>query len=463
MTAPLPRTVERAIPPEPHVVIVGAGFAGLALAQGLGGTAARVTVVDRNNYHLFVPLLYQVATAALSPADVAAPIRSVLARYRNIEVILGAVTRVDTSARTIQLHSGERLGYDVLALATGSTANYFGHADWSRAAPSLKSIADARAIRTRVLSAFERAERAAPGARDALLTFIVVGGGPTGVELAGSVAELARHTLARDFRHVRPGSARVVLVEAGPRILAAFPDELADYAVRALGRLRVEVITGVPVAHIDSTGVWIDGNLLRAATVLWGAGVSPTPAAAMLGVGPARGGGVPVRPDLSVADVPGVFALGDIAHFPDASGKPLPGLAQVAQQQGEHLARALRKAMRHGTPLPPFQFKNRGNAAIIGRHAAVFDFGPGRPRLRGLPAWLLWALVHVLLLVDFDQRARVSLQWLSRYLTYRRGARIISDPEPATTQGAKMTESPNEQDPAPLEPAERSTTGNPPF
>jgi NADH dehydrogenase len=415
------------MPRDPRVVIVGAGFAGLALAQELGGTAARVTVIDRNNYHLFVPLLYQVATAALSPADIAAPIRSVLSRHKNVEVILGEVTGVDTGAQRVSLQSGEQLGYDVLAVATGSTGNYFGHDEWASVAPSLKSIADARAIRARVLTAFERAERAAPGARDALLTFVVVGGGPTGVELAGSVAELARHALIRDFRHIRPASARVVLVEAGARILPSFPDELADYAVRALTGLGVEVMTGAPVADITADGVKIDGQMLPAATVMWGAGVAPTPAAALLGVSPARGGRVPVQPDLSLDSLPDVFVLGDIAHFPDAEGKPLPGLAQVAQQQGRYLARELRRAMRGRGSIRPFVFRNRGNAAIIGRYSAVFDFGARRPRIRGTPAWLLWALVHVMLLVDFDQRVRVSLQWLWRYLTYRRGARIIAD------------------------------------
>ncbi|WP_298955033.1 NAD(P)/FAD-dependent oxidoreductase [uncultured Methylobacterium sp.] len=414
----------------PRVVIVGAGFAGLAAAKALAGSALRVTVIDHNNYHLFVPLLYQVATAALSPADIAEPVRHILAGHPNVEVILGTVEGVDPAARQVRLRDGESVGYDRLILATGSTSTYFGHDDWAPHAPALKSIEEAREIRTRVLSAFERAERARdPAERERLMTVVVVGGGPTGVEMAGSIAELARHALARDFRHIDPTRARVILVEAGPRLLAAFPDDLAAYAGRSLERLGVDIRLGQAVESIDESGVTLAGRRIPAATVVWGAGVTASPAAAWLGLATDRSGRIPVEADLSVTGFPDVYALGDTALCRDAEGRPLPGLAQVAQQQGTHLGRALRDTLARGTPVPPFRFRNRGNAAIVGRHAAVFDFGPGR-RLRGFAAWLLWAAVHVVLLVDFAQRARVSLQWLWRYLTYRRGARLITVPPP---------------------------------
>ena len=413
-------------PAWPHVVIIGAGFGGLAVAKRLARAPVRVTVVDRNNYHLFVPLLYQVATAALSPADVAEPIRHVLGRFPNIRVVLGEVAQIDTGARRIGLSTGETLSYDRLVVATGSTSSYFGHDEWRSVAPACKSIEEARLIRSRVLGAFEEAERDGAADREALMTFVIVGGGPTGVELAGSVAELARYTLTSDFRRIRPEAAKIILVEAGPRILAAFPDSLADYAERALGRLGVEIMTNMPVETITEEGLTAGGRFIPARTVLWGAGVAPTGAAALLVVKPGPGGRVAVKPDLSVEGLEGVYALGDVAACPDEAGKPLPGLAQVAQQQGDYLGKALRDLLTRGRSAPPFRFHNRGNAAIIGRHAAIFDFG--RYRLKGYPAWMLWAIVHVVLLVSFAQRIRVSLQWLWRYLTYRRGARIITTP-----------------------------------
>ena len=418
--------------PRPRIVIVGAGFGGLAVAKALAGADLPVTLIDQNNYHLFVPLLYQVATAALSPANIAEPIRHILSEAPNVGVVMGQVAGVDTDARAVRLADGSTIPYERLVIATGSTSTYFGHDDWAPHAPSLKSIEEARAIRTRVLQAFERAERATdPAERARLMTIVVVGGGPTGVEMAGSIAELAHHALARDFRHIDPTTAQVVLVEAGPRLLTAFPEALAAYARGSLERLGVRVRTGEAVEAIDATGVTLGGAVLPAATVIWGAGVRASPAAEWLGLAPDRSGRIPVAPDLSVIGRPGIYALGDTALCRDAAGEPLPGLAQVAQQQGTHLGRALRAALTGpaaGTsPLPPFVFRNRGNAAIVGRHAAIFDFGRGR-RLRGFPAWLLWAAVHVVLLVDFAQRARVCLQWLWRYLTYRRGARLITAP-----------------------------------
>lgn len=412
----------------PHVVIVGAGFAGLAAAKALAGSMVQVTLIDQNNYHLFVPLLYQVATAALSPADIAEPIRHILAPYPNISVIMGRVAEVDMEAKTVRLADEGGITYDRLVIATGSTSAYFGHDEWAPHAPSLKSIEEARAIRSRVLQSFELAERATdPARRERLMTTVVVGGGPTGVEMAGSIAELARYALARDFRHIDPATARVILVEAGPRLLAAFPDTLASYAKRSLERLGITVMTGQAVQNIHANGVVIAGTLIPAGTVIWGAGVRASPAASWLGFTADRGGRIPVAADLSVMGIPDVYALGDTALCLDAAGEPLPGLAQVAQQQGTHLGRALRENLTRGTALPPFVFRNRGNAAIVGRHAAIFDFGRGR-RLKGFAAWLLWAAVHVVLLVDFAQRVRVSLQWLWRYLTYRRGARLITMP-----------------------------------
>ncbi|MCT8000394.1 NAD(P)/FAD-dependent oxidoreductase [Sphingomonas sanguinis] len=410
----------------PHIVIVGAGFGGLAVAQQLANAPVRVTVVDRNNYHLFVPLLYQVATAALSPADVAEPIRHVLGRYPNIRVVLGEVVQVDTDRHEVALATGETLTYDRLVVATGSTSSYFGHDEWRSVAPSCKSIEEARVIRSRVLGAFEEAERDGVADREALMTFVIVGGGPTGVELAGSVAELARHALTSDFRRIRPETARIILVEGGKRILAAFPDELADYAERALSRLGVQVMTDCPVEAITAEGLTAGGQFIPARTVLWGAGVAPTGAAKLLGIAPGPGGRVAVGSDLKVVGIDDVYSLGDVAACPDEQGKPLPGLAQVAQQQGQYLGKALRAGLTKEQSARPFRFHNRGNAAIIGRHAAIFDFG--RFRMKGYLAWMLWAIVHVVLLVSFAQRIRVSLQWLWRYLTYRRGARIITTP-----------------------------------
>lgn len=421
----------------PHVVIVGAGFGGLAAARALGGHAVDVTVIDRRNHHLFQPLLYQVATAALSPADIAEPIRHILSRHANIEVLLGEVCGIDTAQRQVLLTDGASIAYDRLILASGSRPSYFGHDRWSAAAPSLKSLEDAQAIRGRLLTAFEQAERAATDQdRRRLMRIVVVGGGPTGVELAGSIAELARHALARDFRQIDPTEAEVLLVEATDRILGAFPEELSDYATGKLERLGVQVFTGQSVGRIDDSGVTIEGRHIPAATVIWGAGVTASPAARWLGIEPDRVGRVPVQPDLGVVGVEGVYALGDTARCADPAGQPLPGLAQVAQQQGEYLGRALVTSAATGERVAPFVFRNRGYAAIVGRHAAVFDFGHWR--LKGYFAWVLWALVHVVLLVGFERRLRVSLQWLWRYLTYQRGARLITTAPPAREPGGPI-------------------------
>ena len=424
MAADLPESSPAALDPiDRDVVIVGGGFAGLACAKELGGDAVTVTVIDRRNYHLFQPLLYQVATAALSPADIAEPIRKILSRHANISVVMGEVVAIDPGERLVRLADGPVFRYRRLVLATGSEYNYFGHDDWKRFAPGLKSIDDAREIRSRILRNFEEAETSAdPARRRALMTSVVIGGGPTGVEMAGAIAELARWTLARDFRAIDPTTATVLLVEAGPRLLAAFPEDLAGYAHERLDRLGVTVMTGRPVEDVRPDGVTVGGIDVPCGLVVWGAGIRATPAAALLGVPQDRIGRVRVGPDLEVIDRSGIHALGDIALL-EEDGAPLPALAQVAKQQGEHLGRHLAAAVRDGTPVPPFRFRNRGNTAVIGRNAAVFDFG--RRHLRGRIAWLLWAIVHVYLLVGFQKRLLVSLQWIWRYFTYQRGARII--------------------------------------
>ncbi|MDQ8756467.1 NAD(P)/FAD-dependent oxidoreductase [Sphingosinicella sp. LHD-64] len=413
-----------------HVVIVGAGFGGLACAKALGLRPLRVTVVDRVNYHLFVPLLYQVATAALSPSDIAEPIRRILRRYENVEVRLGEVTGVDWQAKRVLLGEGPALDYDRLVIATGSVYNYFGHDEWARYAPGLRNLENARAVRAQVLRALEEAEAGADAdRRRALMTTIVVGGGPTGVETAGAVAELTRHALARDFRRIDPQEARVVLVEAGPRLLPAFPPHLGAYAEARLAKLGVEVLLDRAVEHVGPDGVTVSGERIGASAVIWGAGIRAAPAAEWLGLSGDRLGRIAVTPDLSVPERPGVYVIGDMALLAGADGAPLPALAQVAKQQGIYLGTALAREVARGEAPAPFRFHNRGNTAIIGRSAAVFDFG--RYQLTGRLAWLLWAFVHVYLLVGFQKRVLVSIQWLWRYLTYERGARLIMDPVPA--------------------------------
>ncbi len=412
----------------PHVVIVGAGFGGLSCANAMGRSGFRVTIVDQQNYHLFTPLLYQVATAALSPADVTAPVRQVLSDQPNIDTVMGEVQGVDASAQRVSLKSGGYIPYDVLILATGSVYDYFGKDDWARHAPGVKTIDNARLIRASLLRAFEEAEITADPARRAeLLTVVVVGGGPTGVEVAGTIAELARYTLADDFRRIDPKSARVILIEAGPTLLSSFPAELQRYAVSALGEIGVEVRLKTKVEAIEAGVVTAGGQPIACANVIWGAGIRAAPGAAWLGVETDRQGRIAVSADLRVPGFDRIFAIGDLARL-DLGGGPLPALAQVAAQQGQHLAHQLSRrtpeAVKAGKMrVRPFHYSSRGDTAVIGRSSAVFVIGP--LRLKGGPAWALWGFVHIYLLIGFGHPLSVAMQWVWRYLTSERGARLI--------------------------------------
>ncbi len=408
----------------PRIVIVGAGFGGLSTAHALGGAEADVTVVDQRNYHLFQPLLYQVATAGLSPAQVASPIRAILRRAANVKVILGSVSGIDRQRRVVKLDDRE-IEYDHLVLATGSRHAYFGHEEWADAAPGLKKIDDATDMRRRILTAFERAEQAiTPEERQRFLTFVVVGAGPTGVEMAGAIAELAHIGLRHDFRNIDPRDARIVLVEAGTRVLAAFPPTLSTAAQASLERLRVEVRLGVPVSNCDENGVTVGDEHLPAATIMWAAGVAASAAAQWLDAKPDRVGRVIVGPDLAVPDHPEIFVIGDTAHALGKDGTPLPGLAPVAKQQGAYVARVLHARLAGRPPPPPFHYRNLGTMATIGRRAAVADFG--WLRLDGTLAWLLWGMIHVMLLIGFRNRLIVMVDWLWSYVTFQSGARLIT-------------------------------------
>ena len=413
-----------------RVVIVGAGFGGIEVARELGAKAVPVTLIDRQNHHLFQPLLYQVATAALSPSDIAAPIRGILRDYPSVDVVLGEVCSIDMAAKFVRTADSRTYSFDHAVFATGAMASYFGHDDWSRFAPGLKCIEDARRIRSRLLFSFELAELATEEAEQRrLMTTVVVGAGPTGVELAGSIAELARYTLVRDFRRISPANARVILVEAGPTVLSAFSEQSSDYAEKTLTKLGVEVRLGSEVEAIGDKSILVNGEHIAAGLIIWAAGVKATPAASWLGATSDKAGRVLVNPDLSVPGADGIYLLGDAALCFDAEGKPLPGLAQVAKQQGRFLGKALASKILHGNSAGAFVFQNRGNVAIIGRHAAVFEIGPFK--LMGRTAWLAWAIVHVYLLIGFQNRVLVSIQWFWRYLTYERGARLIAD-DPGT-------------------------------
>ncbi|OFW10866.1 MAG: pyridine nucleotide-disulfide oxidoreductase [Acidobacteria bacterium RIFCSPLOWO2_02_FULL_67_36] len=408
---------------QPNVVIIGGGFGGLYAARALERVAVRVTLVDRRNHHVFQPLLYQVATAALSPGDIASPIRWILRRQPNVEVLLADAERIDAGRRAVVLADGE-IGYDYLIIASGATHAYFGRDEWRRFAPGLKTLEDALEIRRRVLLAFERAERETdPRRRQALLTFVVIGGGPTGVELAGALAEISRQSLARDFRHFDPGSARIVLVEAGAALLAAFPPALAEAARRQLMSLGVDVRTGAAVTGISEGRVEIGGESIEAATILWAAGVAASPLGRTLGAPTDRVGRVLIDPDLSVPGHRELFVIGDLASLNGTDGRPLPGVAQVAIQMGRHAARNIERDL-SGKARTPFRYRDYGNMATIGRASAVADFG--WLRLKGWFAWLAWLFVHIMNLIGFRNRLVVFVQWAWAYFSYQRAVRLIT-------------------------------------
>jgi NADH dehydrogenase len=408
---------------QPRIVIVGAGFAGLAAAKALGDAPFEVTVVDRHNYHLFQPLLYQVATAGLSPADIASPIRSILRRHKNISVALAEVSGVDTVAREV-VADGRRLPYDFLVLATGARHAYFGRDDWAAFAPGLKRIDDATRLRQRILLAFERAEVEEDAARRrVLLTFVVVGGGPTGVEMAGAIAELARKALAADFRTIDPRCARIILLEAADRLLQPFDPRLSEAARRSLVKLGVDVRLGAAVTACDAEGVDAGGERIDAATLVWGAGVMASAAGAWLGATTDKAGRVKVRGDLSVPGHPEIFVLGDTAYVRNEEGAQLPGIAPVAKQQGQYVARLL-LARHRGRELLPFRYRDLGIMATIGRKHAVAELG--RLRIAGFPAWILWSIAHVYFLIGFRNRLSVAINWSWNYVTFQRGTRLIT-------------------------------------
>ena len=409
----------------PRVVIVGAGFGGLWAAKTLANAAVEIVVIDRENYHLFQPLLYQVATAGLSPADIAAPIRGIVGAYRNVTVLLGEIVGVDVVARAVSIMGGRHVPYDYLILATGARHAYFGHDEWEPLAPGLKRIEDATEIRRRILLAFERAESEADAdERRRLMNLVIVGGGPTGVELAGAIAELARRALAKDFRNIDPRVTRIILVEAGPRLLPSFPEDLSDDATRRLERLGVEVRLSAPVTAINSSGVTIGPARVDSRTVIWAAGVAASPAGNWIGAKCDRIGRIEVNRDLSVPDHPEIFAIGDTALALDANGKSLPGIAPVAKQQGRYVGNLIKARLRGAERTEPFHYRSYGNLATIGRKAAVIDFG--WIHLRGLVAWVIWSVVHIYFLIGFRNRAIVALDWLWAYFTFQRGARLIT-------------------------------------
>jgi NADH dehydrogenase len=408
----------------PHVVIIGGGFGGLSAAKALRKADVQVTLLDRRNHHLFQPLLYQVATATLSPGDIAAPIRWILRHARNVRVLLGEAVRIDVSARRVELADGGALDYDYLIVASGSSHAYFGHDEWEPFAPGLKTLEDAITIRRRILLAFEKAERETDPARQReWLTFVIVGGGPTGVELAGTLAEIARQTLRDDFRSIDTSRARIVLVEAS-RLLATFPESLQHAARQSLKRLGIEIREGVAVTHIDAHGVMLGTERLDAGTIVWAAGVAASPLVKTLGAPLDRAGRVLVEPDLSIPRHPEVFVVGDAAAFLHQGGKLLPGVAQTAMQGAAHAAKnIMRREL--GQPTLPFVYRNLGNMAIVGRGSAVADLPWAR--FSGVLGWLSWLFLHIVMLIGFRNRIVVLFEWAVAFLTFQRGARLITE------------------------------------
>ena len=424
--------------PQPHVVIIGGGFGGLSAAKALRKAPVRVTIIDRHNHHLFQPLLYQVATATLSPGDIASPIRWILRHARNTRVLLGEVRAIDLAARRVSLVDEAVVEYDYLVVATGTSHTYFGHDEWAPHAPGLKTLEDALAIRRRILLAFERAEREADPARQLrLLTFVLIGGGPTGVELAGTLAEIARQTRA-EFRNIDTSSTRIVVVEAGPTILPAFAPKLRDAARRSLERLRVEVRENTRVTGVDADGVQLGSERLDAGTVLWTAGVAASAVTVTLGVARDRAGRVLVQRDLSVPGHPEAFVIGDASALTDAAGHPLPGVAQVAMQGGAHAARTILQRL-EGKPSQEFVYNDRGSMAIIGRGSAVADIRG--LRFSGLLAWLAWLFLHIFELIGFRNRLVVMIEWAAAYVTLQRSVRLITYQETDSLVPSERSES----------------------
>ena len=410
-------------PHDHHVVIVGGGFAGLWATRALAHAPVCVTLIDRANHHLFQPLLYQVATAGLSSPDIAAPLRHILRNQANVEVRMAGVERIGAQARHVVLDDGATLGYDTLLLATGVTHTYFGHDEWAPHAPGLKTLDDALHLRRRLLLAFEHAESESdPQRRAAWLSFAIVGGGPTGVELAGTLAEIAHHTLRREFRHIDPASAKVRLIEAGPRVLSSFPESLSEKARRQLQRLGVEVVTGTPVDAISDEGFHLGGAFVPARTVVWAAGVAASPLARTLGIELDRAGRVPVLPDLTVPGHPEIFVAGDLAAVSQHDGKAVPGVAPAAKQMGRYVGETIRARLAN-KPAAAFRYRDYGNLATIGRMAAVVDLRG--LRFSGLLAWWFWLAAHVFFLIGFRNRIVVLLNWFLAYWSYQRAARII--------------------------------------
>ena len=422
----------------PRVVIIGAGFGGLTAAKALAKAPFDVALIDRYNYHMFQPLLYQVATAALSPDDIAFPIRTVFRRKRNVSVMLASVSAIDAERNEV-IAEGNRIPFDYLIVATGARQAYFGHNDWAQHAPGLKTIGDAVYLRNRILLAFEKAETEPdPDERRRLLNFVVVGGGATGVELTGAIAELAKRTLASDFRTINPGSARVVLVEAGPRLLRQFDESLSHSAQRALEKLGAEVRLGTAVTGCDEAGISMGIERVESRTIMWSAGVEASPAGRWLGVETDRAGRVKVEPDLSLPGRPHIFVLGDTALVTGVGGQPLPGVAPVAKQQGAYVAQVI-AARVAGQPVAPFHYRDYGMLATIGRSHALVQFG--RVKLSGFPAWVLWCLAHIFFLIGFRNRLFVMLNWAWNFLASRRGARLI-----IAMGGAPMTDMEHAED-----------------
>lgn len=408
-----------------HVVIVGAGFAGLAVAQGLAGARVRITIIDRRNHHLFQPLLYQVATASLAASEIAWPVRHLVRKRKEITTLLGAVQGIDVENGTVLLEDGGVVAFDTLVLATGARHAYFGHDEWEPHAPGLKTLEDATSIRRRILLCFESAERESdPKRRAALLTFVIVGGGPTGVELAGAIAELAHHDLPGDFRHVDTRKARVVLIEAGPRILPSFTPKLSAYARAALERLGVEIQLGLAVRECSDQGVAFGEQRLAAKVILWAAGVRASPAAAWLGMAADGAGRVKVEPDLSVPGHPEIFVIGDTATINAWHGNPVPGIAPAAKQQGTHVADVIKRRLRGDASPRVFRYRHAGNLATIGKRSAIIEFG--HIKVHGWLAWWMWGLTHIYFLIGMRNRLTVSLSWLWIYATGNRSARLIT-------------------------------------